>query len=263
MARIFNLIALSALSGSSLPFSEYPVRPASFVASLGIAVVIAPHPDDEALGCGGLLALLHQAGQPAAAVLVSDGSMSHPNSRLFSAAARQAVREGEFRHALTILRADAVEPLLLGLPDSQVPSQANETGFQEAATQLRQFLEQHQAATVLVPWRRDPHPDHRATSQLVAAALGDMPQPPCRLEYVVWAWERAAPEDLPTAQDMVQGFRLDVSAVAARKQRAIAAHRSQVAPGIFSDDPDGFLLSEEMLAHFAGPYEVFFEAAAS
>lgn len=243
-----------------LPFADYPLRPAVFAASLGPTVVVAPHPDDEALGCGGLLALLSQARQPVTAVLVSDGSMSHPNSRQFSAVARRAVREGEFRHALTVLGADAAEPLLLGLPDSQVPGGADEPGFQEAADRLRGFLEQQQTATVLVPWRRDPHPDHRATSQLVAAALAAMPRPPRRLEYVVWAWERATPDDLPTAADGVQGFRLDVSDGAAQKQRAIAVHRSQVAPGVFTDDPEGFLLSAEMLAHFAGPYEVYFEA---
>ncbi|MBO2011829.1 PIG-L deacetylase family protein [Hymenobacter negativus] len=246
---------------TTLPFADYPLRPSIFAAALGATVVIAPHPDDEALGCGGLLALLHQVGQPVAAVLVSDGSMSHPKSVLFSTPARQAVRTGEFRHALTILGADQTEPLLLGLPDGRVPGQAQEPGFLEAVAQLRRFLERHQAATVLVPWRRDPHPDHRATSQLVAAALLEMTQPPRRLEYVVWAWERAAPADLPTPTDGVRGFRVDVSAVAAQKQRAIAAHRSQVAPGVFTDDPSGFLLSEEMLAHFAGPYEVFFEAA--
>ena len=249
------------MPNSPLPFSEYPIKPASFVANLGTTVVIAPHPDDEALGCGGLLALLHAAGQPTAAVLVSDGTMSHPNSALFSREARRAVREGEFRHTLTILGADYTPPLLLALPDGQVPKEADEAGFSEAATQLRQFLEQQQAATVLVPWRRDPHPDHRATSQLVQAALAEMSQPPRQLEYVVWAWERAAPADLPTAADCVRGFRVDVSTVAAQKQRAVAAHRSQVAPGIFTDDPHGFLLSEQMLAHFAGPYEVFFEAA--
>ncbi len=243
-----------------LPFSSYPVRPGSFVANLGATVVVAPHPDDEALGCGGLLALLRRAGHPAAAVLVSDGTMSHPNSARFSAPARQAVRAAEFRHALTILGIDQAEPLLLGLPDGRVPGAANETGFAEAVTQLRTFLASQRAATVLVPWRRDPHPDHRATSQLVHAALAAMPHPPRRLEYVVWAWERAAPEDLPTAADNVRGFRLDVGAVAAQKQQAIAAHRSQVAPGIFTDDPAGFLLSADMLAHFAGPYEVFFEA---
>ncbi len=239
------------------------MRPASFAATLGPTVVVAPHPDDEALGCGGLLALLRQANQPVAAVLVSDGTMSHPNSTAFPAPARRAVREAEFHHALTILGAAAAAPLLLGLPDSRVPAAAHEPGFAEAVGRLRQFLEQHRAATVLVPWRRDPHPDHRATAALVQTALADMARPPRRLEYVVWAWERAAAEDLPTAEDGVRGFRLDIGDVMTQKRRAIAAHRSQVAPGVFVDDSDGFLLSDEMLAHFERPYEVFFESAST
>ena len=121
---------------------------------------------------------------------------------------------------------------------------------------LRAYLLQQQAATVLVPWRRDPHPDHRATSQLVAAALAGLPSR--RLEYVVWAWERAAPTDLPRPGE-VAGWRLDIAPVLARKQAAIAAHHSQVAPGVIDDDPTGFLLSEQMLAHFARPFEVYFE----
>lgn len=244
-----------------LPFAKYPLRPADFAATLGSTVVIAPHPDDEALGCGGLLALLHLANQPTAAVLVSDGSMSHPNSVAYSPEARRAVREAEFRHALTLLGADTTEPLLLRLPDSRVPDTADAPGFAAAVKQLRAFLKGQRAATVLVPWRRDPHPDHRATAALVQAALAGLPQPPRRLEYVVWAWERAAPDDLPTPADTVRGFRLDIEAVVPQKQRAIAAHRSQVAPGVFTDDPDGFLLSAEMLAHFATPYEVYFEAS--
>ena len=243
-----------------LPFAEYLLQPADFAAALGSTVVVAPHPDDEALGCGGLLALLHRAGQPTAAVLVSDGSMSHPNSETFSPAARCAVREAEFRHALTVLGAGKAGPLLLRLPDGGVPSCPEAPGFAAAAGQLHAYLVQQRAATVLVPWRRDPHPDHRATAALVQAALAGLPQPPRRLEYVVWAWERAAPADLPTPADAVRGFRLDVGQVMAQKQRAIAAHRSQVAPGVFTDDPTGFLLSAEMLAHFAAPHEVYFEA---
>ena len=239
------------------------MRPPSFVAGLGPTVVVAPHPDDEALGCGGLLALLRRAGQPVAAVLVSDGTMSHPRSRLFSPLARRAVREAEFCRALAVLGCDGPVPLLLGLPDGAVPARPDEPGFAQAVAQLVGFLETHQAATVLAPWRRDPHPDHRATSQLVQAALAAMPHPPRRLEYLVWAWERAAPADLPAAADGVHGFRIAVGTVLAQKQRAIAAHRSQVAPGIFTDDPEGFLLPEAMLAHFAGPYEVFFEARSS
>jgi LmbE family N-acetylglucosaminyl deacetylase len=243
---------------NSLPFDSYPLRPASYVATLGSTAVVIPHPDDEALGCGGLLALLRQAGQPVAAVLVSDGSMSHPHSQDFSAVARRELRYAELRHALAVLGVDENQVLYLGLPDGQVPSAG--PAFEAAATQLADYIAAHHAATVLVPWRRDPHPDHRASSQLTAAALARLTQqPPRRLEYVVWAWERAAPTDLPRPGEGT-GFRLDIAAVLAQKQRAIAAHRSQLAPGIITDDPSGFLLSEAMLAHFAQPTEVFIEA---
>jgi LmbE family N-acetylglucosaminyl deacetylase len=241
---------------SALPFDSYPVRPASHAATLGRTVIIIPHPDDEALGCGGLLALLRQAGQQVAAVLVSDGTMSHPHSQEFSPTARRELRYAELRHALAVLGVDENNVLYLGLPDSQVPSEG--PAFEEATARLAEFISQQQAATVLTPWRRDPHPDHRATSQLTAAALASLPQPPRRLEYVVWAWERAAADDLPQPAEG-QGFRLEIGEVLAQKQRAIAAHRSQLAPGTITDDPSGFLLSEAMLAHFAQPTEVFIE----
>lgn len=251
------------MATSDSPFLSYPVRPASYAATLGATVVVVPHPDDEVLGCGGLLALLRQAGQPVAAVLVSDGSMSHPHSREFSAVARRELRYAEFRHALSLVGMDESDANVryLHLPDSQVPTEG-QPYFAAAATRLADFLREKQPATVLVPWRRDPHPDHRATSQLTAAALAQLLRPPRRLEYVVWAWERAAPADLPRPEEGV-GFQVDIASVLAQKQRAIAAHRSQLAPGIITDDPSGFLLSEHMLAHFAHPTEAFIEATSS
>jgi len=236
-------------------FDSLPLRPATFAPTLGSTVVVAPHPDDESLGCGGLLALLRQAGVPVGAVLVSDGTMSHPHSVKFTPAARQALREAELRKALTILGVDTDALLLLDLPDGAVPT-LGQLRFAEAAATLRAYFQRTQPATVLVPWRRDPHPDHRATSQLVAAALAGLPIR--RVEYVVWAWERAAPADLPQPGE-VNGWRLDIAPVLAQKQAAIATHRSQLAPGIIDDDPTGFLLSEQMLAHFAQPAEVYLE----
>jgi LmbE family N-acetylglucosaminyl deacetylase len=248
------------LTTNDSPFLAYPLRPADYAATLGSTVILVPHPDDEALGCGGLLALLRQAGQPVAAVLVSDGSMSHPHSQAFSATARRELRYAEFRHALSVLGVDESDHNVCYLhqPDSQVPTEG-QPGFAEAASQLAGFLREKQPTTVLVPWRRDPHPDHRATSQLTAAALAQLPQPPRLLEYVVWAWERATPADLPLPEEGV-GFRLNIAPVLAQKQRAIAAHRSQLAPGVITDDPSGFLLADSMLAHFALPTESFIES---
>lgn len=239
-------------------FAEFPLQPAAYAASLGATVIIAPHPDDESLGCGGLLALLRQAGVPVSTVLVSDGTMSHPNSRKFPAPARRALREEELREALKILGVDANQTLHMGLPDGAVPT-TDANGFATAVAQLHAYLENQEPQTILVPWRRDPHPDHRATSQLVHAACRLLPVPPRRVEYVVWAWERAAAEELPQPGE-VAGWRLDISSVVGLKQRAIAAHRSQLTP-LIDDDPAGFQLSDAMLAHFAQPFEVYLEAA--
>ena len=238
-----------------------PEAPPLRLETVGSACVIIPHPDDEALGCGGLLALLRQAGQPLAAVLVSDGSASHPHSQLFSPEARRAVREGELRHALSILGSDE-EPLLLRLPDGAVPAAPGQPGFEAAVARLHDFLRQQRPQTLLLPWRRDPHPDHRASHALALAALGGLPHPPRRLEYLVWAWERAAPADLPQPADNVQELRLDIAAVLPQKLRAVAAHRSQLAPGVFTDDAAGFLLPAEMLARFERPYEHYYAPAA-
>ncbi|GAA4010065.1 PIG-L family deacetylase [Hymenobacter fastidiosus] len=238
-------------------FAGFPLRPAAFAAALGSTVVVAPHPDDESLGCGGLLALLRQAGQPVRTVLVSDGTMSHPNSRRFPPPARRALREAELAEALEILGVDADQTLHLRLPDGAVPT-PEAPGFAAAVAQLGEYLAAQPPQTLLVPWRRDPHPDHRATSQLVRAACAGLPAPPRLVEYVVWAWERATDAELPQPGE-VRGWRLDITPVVALKQRAIAAHRSQLGT-VIDDDPTGFQLSALMLAHFAQPFEVYLEA---
>ncbi|SDY49153.1 PIG-L deacetylase family protein [Hymenobacter psychrophilus] len=241
-------------------FNALPLQPVTYAATLGPTVVIAPHPDDESLGCGGLLALLARAQVPVWCVLMSDGTMSHPNSARFPAPARQALRETELRLALAELGLNPANLLTLRLPDSQVPGPDAPAGA-AAVARLVEFFQEKQPATVLCPWRRDPHPDHRASSQLVRAALAQMLPSPRLVEYLVWAWERAAPADLPQPGE-VSGWQLNISSVLAEKQRAIAAHASQLPGSCIDDDPAGFTLAPTMLEHFENPIEVYLEATA-
>ncbi|GAB2791982.1 LmbE family N-acetylglucosaminyl deacetylase [Hymenobacter luteus] len=239
-------------------FASYPSLPLEQVVTFGATTIVAPHPDDESLGCGGLLALLRQAGVPVWCVLVTDGTMSHPNSRKFPAPARQALREQELRTALAILGVEPQQLLPLNLPDGAAAGPDTPVG-RAAVQRLVSFWRQHPPATVLVPWRRDPHPDHRATSLLVRAALAQLPALPRVLEYVVWAWERATPTDLPTPGE-VRGWQLSIGAVLEQKQQAMGAHHSQLPGSPIDDDPDGFTLSTAMLAHFTQPTEIYLEA---
>lgn len=220
----------------------------------GATLVVAPHPDDESLGCGGAIALLRQQGQAVSVLFVSDGSESHPHSKRYPPEARRDLREQEARDALKILGVGSEEITFLHLPDTQVPT-ATTTGFEEAITLIRTQLERIRPDTVLVPWRRDPHGDHRATWQLLQAAVQQSGLAIRWLEYPIWVWESTEPDDLPTPADGTW-FRIEVSEVLPLKRRAIAAHVSQTTL-LIDDDPEGFTLAPEMIGHFTQPYEYF------
>lgn len=64
------------------------------------AVVIAPHPDDEVLGCGGLLQRLAEAGRTLQLISVTDGSASHPGSDRWPVQRLSVVRPQESAEAL-------------------------------------------------------------------------------------------------------------------------------------------------------------------
>ena len=226
------------------------------LARLSPALVVAPHPDDESLGCGGLLALLGDAGVAVHAVLVTDGTASHPDSLRFDADARRALRDAEWRNALACLGLEAAAMHRLGCPDGAVPVRG-EPRFASVQADLRALLDAIEPKLVLLPWRRDPHPDHRASHALVRAALAGRARSPRCLEYLVWAGERGADADLPS-RDEARSWRLDISAALERKRCAIAAHRSQHGE-VITDDPSGFVLSPEMRRRAEGPREHFFE----
>ncbi|MGB3618189.1 MAG: PIG-L family deacetylase, partial [Catalinimonas sp.] len=110
---------------------------------------------------------------------------------------------------------------------------------------------------VVLPWRRDPHGDHRATWHLFRAAVTDGPAPHF-FEYPIWVWDLGDPADHPGPE--VRGYRLDVSTVLARKRTAIRQHLSQLTD-LIDDDPTGFRLQPKNLAHFDHPWELYYEEA--
>jgi LmbE family N-acetylglucosaminyl deacetylase len=247
----------SALHNSPLAEVErLPLLPADAALAFGPTLVVAPHPDDESLGCGGAIALLADAGIPVRVLVVTDGTRSHPNSRRFPAPALRALREQETHAALACLGLGPASAFFLGLGDCAVPA-PGEPGFAEALDRCGTLIGQFRPASVLLPWRRDPHCDHRATWQLLMNALAGYAPRPRLLEYPIWVWALAEAGDAPEAGE-TSAWRLTIDGVAARKQAAIAAHRSQTTD-LIDDDPEGFRLTPEVLAHFARPWELYLE----
>lgn len=223
--------------------------------TLGHTLVLAPHPDDESLGCGGTLALLRQSGYRVQVVFVSDGTQSHPHSGTYPALRLRNLREAEALAALQELGIGPDMATFLRLPDRQVPGVAA-AGHTEAATKLASLIRAFGPTTLLVPYEKDPHPDHRATYQLLQTALNQMAAPwPRVLEYIIWLWELAQPADWPRP-DQRKVLQVTIETVTDQKKRAIHAHQSQVSR-LIDDDPTAFYLSPELLRHFDTPHELF------
>ena len=232
-----------------------PITPDQ-IKDLGPVLVVAPHQDDESLGCGGTIALLKNAGLTLNVLFTSDGSMSHPNSKTHSAEKLVSLREQEAIDALRILGVDEEAITFMRLKDSRVP-EADSAGFDEAVHGVVALLKKLNPSTIILPWRRDPHQDHRATWQIVNGAIKRGASNARVLEYFVWLWERAVPGELPESGEGVL-WKINIEKVLNKKIAAIAAHISQTTH-LINDDPKGFTLSEHMLQHFENPNEFFFE----
>jgi LmbE family N-acetylglucosaminyl deacetylase len=183
---------------------------------------------------------------------VTDGTQSHPRSRQYPAPVLQQVRQEETCLALSRLGSIAVT--FLQLPDGKLSTVA---ALQSNQNICRDYLEARSPKIIFLPWRHDPHPDHRATWRLLTNAIVDARVIVRSIEYPIWGWDVQQLHHLPNP-DQMQAWRLDIQAVLGAKRQAIAAYRSQIT-NLIDDDPEGFRLTPAMLAHFTQPWEVYFE----
>ncbi len=182
-------------------------------------------------------------------LVLSDGTLSHPNSVKFPAEKLRDLRETEMIDALKILGVNKENITFFRFKDRSVPN-CNST---ETVAKCSNYLGSIKPQTILVPWRRDPHPDHRAAFSLIKAANESAKI----IEYPIWLWEIAESDDAPKFEE-VTAFRLDISPVIVQKQQAIKAHQSQTTD-LIDDDPHGFRLTPDILANFGESWEVYLE----
>lgn len=218
----------------------------------GPPLVLAPHPDDESLGCGGLIAACVAAAMPPLVVILTDGTGSHPHSRKFPPAELRALREAETRAAVAALGLAPDRLVFMRLRDTEAPSAG--PAFETAADHIADLAARHGCATICTTWRHDPHGDHEA-AYVIAAAAAERAGARLRA-YPVWGW--TLPDETILPDTPVRGARLDIASFLPAKRAAIAAHASQHG-GAIDDDPTGFALPASLLALFEQPFEVFLE----
>lgn len=187
----------------------------------GPVFVLAPHPDDESLGCGGLIAACAAARVPVFVHFLTDGRNSHPGSLEWPPERIAAEREREARGAAA----------LLGLSESALIFERAVDGTllfdwpvaQALAARVTERASPWPSPVILAPWRGDPHPDHMA-----AAVIADMVEEKLRgargLRFFVWTHDHAA-NGVPEDSSLV---RFPMGRWRERKRAAIYAHRTQV-----------------------------------
>ncbi|AQG97460.1 acetylglucosaminylphosphatidylinositol deacetylase [Burkholderia sp. KK1] len=220
------------------------VDPAVLVPFGGRAVVVAPHPDDEILGTGGLLSRLSEISRNILIIAVTDGTASHPDSTEWPPERLARVRPQETRSALQRLRLRHAQVVRLGLQDGEPGGiDANLSGM------LSEHLQP--GDIVFTTWRYDGHPDHEAAGRAVHAAAEAF-ELPC-VEVPLWTWHWASPDDTRVPWSRARRIVLD-GATHARKLRAVQAFRSQLEPDAATGQAP--VLPDHVLARLTRPFEV-------
>jgi LmbE family N-acetylglucosaminyl deacetylase len=145
--------------------------------------VLAPHMDDEVLGCGGTIARHAAAGADIEVVFLTDGrhgggGATGPGAPLLTPGEVIAIRKAEAQQATRLLGVKTLTFL-----DAEDTRLALDT---RVAVQLRTVLERVQPEIVYVPFFLERHPDHRAANAtLLEATRGTALHFECR-GYEVW-----------------------------------------------------------------------------
>ena len=229
--------------------ASLPVGALADIAGNHPVLVMAPHADDESLGCGGLIAALCRAGTPPVVLVLTDGTGSHPGSAAFPPARLAQLRQDEARQAVRLLGLPPDRIHFAGHHDTAAPTSG--PAFDTAIDKVSALCRTSGIGTLLAPWRHDPHCDHEAADLLARAVASRLALR--HLSYPVWGWTLPADHGLP---EMPDGFRLDIHRDLSAKTSAIMAHQSQYG-GLITDDPTGFTLPADLLRVFERPYETF------
>ncbi len=166
----------------------------------GKVLILAPHPDDEAIGMGGSLAMLVAAGADITVIYVTDGGGPDPAER---------ARLTEIRRAETQLLVErtGIKAVFFDAPDTGLTNDALYVG------KMREFLRAERPDVIYTPSLFDHHYDHFMTNQILREALAlESGIAPTVMGYEVW-------DNIPFPNVLV-----DVSAHQAEKEKLLACY---------------------------------------
>ena len=221
------------------------------------ALVIAPHPDDGALGCGMLICRKRLRADVIHMVFLTAGEQGCVGHPMINPAELAQIRMAEARTAEGILGVERAAMSFLGAPDGRLDRLTQEEEARLTG-QLAEVIARLQPDEIFLPYRHDGSTEHEASFQLVLRSLGSTAPRPALYEYPIWA--RWSPQRLlRPLLSRTRIWRVPHGAYQDVKRRAVAAYSSQVAPLPPWTKP---VLSDHFVSLFLSGEDVFFDARA-
>jgi LmbE family N-acetylglucosaminyl deacetylase len=188
-------------------------------------LVIAPHMDDEVIGCGGLM-LRHEDKRRLYCTFVTDGARSPVPLLPWTGNVPEdlaAIRVHEANDVLSFIGMPHTNIEMLNLPDGQIAGMSR-----LLREKLKARIGDLSPDYVFVPFRYDLHSDHVAVHR---AVRGLQREGNCRakvFEYIVYyRWRLINGGDVRRVLRPDLLFRLDIASVASKKKEAISRYHSQ------------------------------------
>lgn len=204
-------------------------------------VVVVPHPDDETLLSGGLIARQSRRGVPIVIVAVTDGEGAYPS---WPAPGLGRVRQAEQDKALRMLDVPGGCIVRLHLPDGKVADHED-----ELTDALMDLIAP--GDLIVAPWEHDWHPDHEACGRAARSATAR--RGGTLFGSLFWAYHRVD----PVAHPNLEVRRLELSEPELnRRLNALDAHRSQLQSVLHEP-----ILSPHLFEHLNNEVEYFVVAS--
>lgn len=187
------------------------------------ALVVAAHPDDEALGCGGVMARLANEGAAVHVAFLADGVGARSDGRMVTDEETEA-RRAAARAACEVLGAES--PRFDDLPDNRLDTVPRLEVIQRAES----IIEAVQPDTIFTHHAGDVNIDHRRVHEAVVTACRPQPGHPVRrllFFEVVSSTEWQPPASAAAFQPQCY---FDITGTLATKRESLRAYEAEMRP---------------------------------
>lgn len=190
-------------------------------AQAGPVVILAPHPDDETLGCGGLIALRAHEGRRVVVVVITDGRALLKRfgvERDPTPAEVSVMRKNETRRAVDILSGGSAEIIFLDFENEGLLAQ------RAAATRkITALLSELRPGEVYMPSPFEGHAEHVAVNEMAREACSSSNACPSTFEFMITLKRGVTPESVPR-----RVIGVNVAAHRETERRALQEFRSHL-----------------------------------